>query len=506
MQISLAKQEGNLVNFETIEVNSIDHLAKLICTCPYSLSTFKDGYRNKANFIQTGAIGLDFDEGLSLAEAEEVFKDYLHIIAPTRSHRIEKNGKVEDRFRVVLFLSDIIQDSDVFEATWYSLKEKWPWLDKACKDASRFFYPSQFVYSISGTGLTIAAVAPKPREIREVDLGTLLPGDRGRLSESTIALLQRGELGEGLGRNQSTFKAAKDFQQNLYTFDETLDAILAALNDNGTIVPDFTEAEVENTVRSAFSTEPKHEPRIRPRAFKLVPISEMYKDQSKVEWLVDELLMVGGFSLVSADPKAGKSTVSRQLVREILRGGTFFERRCKQGPVFYFGMEEHQAVLNASFKRLGIQETEPLLVHVGDVLTETGIQDLREILCETKPALAVVDTLFDLVEVESENNYGEIKRKLKRLRQIARDSGTHIMAIHHNSKGGDGSSRRGNGRVLGSQAIIGAMDAILVIEMAGKFRKISSSGREVKQWFERLLIWDEKTKTYSLGPEQEEEW
>lgn len=503
MKISLAKSQGDVVHFHTAQANSLTKLGELVTAVPYSLSTFKDGYRNKANFISAEALGIDFDEGFTLAEAEEAFRDYRHIIAPTRSHQKEKNGVVQDRFRVILFLSSPISDAATFESTWFSLAEKWPALDRACKDPSRFFYPSQFVHSIQETGMMVDPVPPKPKVKSDpVDLSTLLPGDRGKLSKETLNLLIDGK--EQGGRNHAVYKAAKDFQQNLYTLDETLATIIASLEQNGTIDVDFDENEVTSTIQSAFSSDPKHEPRIRQRAFKLSPIGELYKDESEIEWLVEDLLMKGGLSLLSADPKAGKSVIARQLARDVLRGTPFFGRTTKPGSVFYFGMEEHPQVLSKSFKRLGITEQDSLMVHVGDALNDEAFEDFREIIVDQKPALAIVDTVFDVVEVENENAYGEVKKKLRKLRQIARDSGTHILAIHHNAKSGEQNGRRGNQRILGSQAISGAMDTIMVIGLDGRTRKISSSGREVMQWNDRELIWDSKLCTYSLGPDTED--
>ncbi len=140
-------QETDLAKFKPVEVKTVEVLNEIILRDPYSLSTFNNNYRTKDNFSQAQAIGLDFDAGVTLDEATELFKDYMHIIAPTRNHQVEKNGVVCDRFRVVLFLEYPIKDNETFEATWYSLADKWRKLDKACKDSSRFYYPSQSIHS-----------------------------------------------------------------------------------------------------------------------------------------------------------------------------------------------------------------------------------------------------------------------------------------------------------------------------------------------------------------------
>lgn len=503
MQISVGKT-GDNVNFRATEVSSIQELAKLITTGPYCLGTYRDNYRNKSNFIQCQAIALDFDEGLTIDAAVEEFKDYRHIIAPSRSHQKEKNGLVCDRFRVILFTAQPITDEATYYATWFDVAEAWPQLDPMCKDPSRMWYASTSIYhtNIEGGFVKPVAPPPKPEPADTVDLSTLLPGDRGKLSRSTQDFLENG-IDQG-GRNHSTFKAAKEFQQNLYTYDEAVETIVTALQNNGTIAPDFTEREVRATVKSAFNSEPKHEPRIEERAFKLMKIGDVYRDTTKVEWLVDHLFTVGGMSLMSADPKAGKSTLVRQLIRDVLRGTDFLGRRCKQGMVHYYAIEEQIQVINASFKRLEVRPDEPLLIHVGDPLTDNTLKDFRDILNQYKPALAVIDTLFDFLDVESENNYKEIKRELRRLRLIARETGTHILLVHHNSKAGKDDKRRGNRAILGSQAIAGAMDTIAVIEVDGKDRLISTTGREIKGWRNRYIVFNEKDCTYTLGKEHED--
>ncbi len=502
MLISIG-QDNDKVNFISSEVYSIDELAEAILKTPYSLGTFKNNYRNKENFIQTRSIGLDFDEGLTLEKATELFKEYAHIIAPTRSHRVEKNGVVQDRFRVVLFLQYPITDNETFEATWFSLANKWPNLDKACKDASRFFYPSKFIHSISSKGKKIDPVLYKPPVVN--NSSSLVDNEsdqllKGRLGKRTLEFLTLGAK-EGEKHNE-LYAAARDANQQGFAHEWFLEKLEGLAQHCGE--PKYLDHGALKTVADAFSKDPKHEPRIEPKAFRLLKIGELYKDKTEVEWLVAQLLSKGGISLVSADPKAGKSTLVRQLIREVLRGTDFLGRKCKQGKVFYFAIEEQKQVVNASFRRLGVNDTDELYIHVGDPLTGNVFADFREVLLEVKPELAVIDTLFDFLEVESENNYREVKKELRRLRQVARESGTHILLVHHNSKGQKDDKRRGNRGILGSQAIAGGVDTIMVIEVDGSSRLITSSGREIRQWNHREIIYNDKDHSYTLGPERED--
>lgn len=508
MKISISNP-SEIVRFEPIEVRDLKQMVDLCLRKNFSPAIFKDGYRNLVNFETAYCIGLDVDndgrtEEMTLAEARRAFAEYKHLILPSRSHQKEKDGKPPcDRFRVILFFDQPITDVDTFYATWFWCKSQWPAIDPQCKDPSRFYYRHSSAASIQENGHLIKPELPQPKEITKgnVELSALSPSDRGKLSRNTLEFLIDGA--DKGNRNGTTYKVAKEFQQNLFTMEETEARILEALHRTNTFARDFTEAEAKQTIRSAFNTEAKHDPRIKPRAFNLVPIGELYKTNSKVEWIVDNLLTVGGVSLMSSDPKAGKSTLVRQLMRDILRGSNFLGRQCKQGAVHYYGIEEQLEVVNASFKRLGVTNQDSLLVHIGDPLSGNVMQDFREMLAETRPALAVIDTLFDFLEVESENNYKEVKRELRKIRQIARETGTHILLVHHSSKGSKDDRRRGNRGILGSQAIAGGVDSIIMIEVEGSTRLISTSGREIKSWQNRQIVFDDTNRTYSLGPEDD---
>lgn len=499
MKISIGKT-GNKAKFKAVEISNYKELEKYILTVPYSFGIYKDDYRNKENFLQTELIGLDFDEGVTLEEAEELLKDYTFVIAPTKSHQKEKNGKVFDRFRVILFLSEPITDNEVYEATWFSLYEKFPKIDKACKDSCRYFDPSTSVYKFNSKGLRVDPVQPKPKE--KTEAVEISPDQKGKLGKRTLEFLA---LGAAPGqRHNELFAAARDAHQNLYSKDWFLKQIESLCEKTGDYA--FQDAGALKTIDDAFNKDPKHEPRITPRAFKLQRIGELYEDKTEVEWLVDGLLSGGGLSVLSGDPKTGKSTLVRQLITSILRGNKFLGRQCKQGPVHYYAMEEHKQVINSSFKRLGVRPDDNLFVHVGDVLTENSFNDFRDIILETRPALAAVDTLFDFLNVSSVDNYYEVKRELKKLRQVARDSGTHIICVHHNSKGSKDDKRRGNRAILGSNAIAGGMDTIMIVECEGEERIITTSGREVSRFVRRTLVFDKNKKEYSLGPEEPEDF
>lgn len=475
------------------EVTSISELQKVMLSSPYSLGTFKDNRVVKSNFISANSVALDFDENYTLNEAKKDFEKFQCIIATTKSHGKVKNGKVFDRFRVVLFFTEPITDNETFFSTYKKLQDAFPRLDPQCKNSSRWFYPSVDLIQVNKKGMKVTPVKLVTETKPFTSDSILQTKGNGKLAGSTKKLLKHGLVAGS--RNGDTFKIAKDFQENGYAEDDAVKFILKAFTETNTLSYDFTEYEVENTIRSAYTSEPTNAPR---KPFKLVPIKEIYRENKKLEWTVDKLLSKGGISLLSAAPKAGKSVIARQLITSILTNKKFFGRECLHGEVHYYAIEEQPEVIQDSFKKMDLPNDVPLYVHTGDIFSDDILRDFLNILQERKPVLAVVDTLFDFLDVESENNYKEVKQQLRKLRNIARVTGTHILCIHHANKGFGGVT--GNHRsVLGSQAITGGVDSIMVVEMQGDTRVITTMGRSIKRWITRELIWKEETETYSLG-------
>jgi hypothetical protein len=500
MKLSIGKTAGDLGTFVPVETNSIENLKSIITKENYSLGQFKNSKRNLANFESAEAIGLDFDDGMSLSEAKELFKNYTHIIATTKSHGKEKNGKVSDRFRVILKLAQPITDVETFEATWFELAKRFPACDRACKDASRFFYPSVDVVSVNTTGEKVEPVAPvdpEPWPVGDIDLSELPSWQKGKLARTTLDFLEKGTLEEG--RNNTVHKVARDFNQSLYSEDEAMHFILDALNRHSIIANDFPEHEATAAIRSAYAKEAKHPPRLETKAFKWQQIGQFMRDAKATSWLVDGLLSHGGMSVIAGPPKSGKSTLVRQLAKAVCNGTEFLGRKCKKGPVLHIALEEQEETLKDTYKAVGIGEEDKLFLHVGGVYEENFIQDLKTDLLHMRPSLLIIDTLFLLAHVESSNDYSQVNAAMTPYRRLARETDTHVLFVHHTRKGGGGAES-----ISGSQAIHGAVDCALILNQDGNKRRLQTSQRGGRPFMATSLEFNPANQTYSLGRELED--
>lgn len=111
----------------------------------YSPSQFKDGYRTTENYIPgNNLVVLDVDEGWTVAEATEFIqsRELTALITTTKSHLLEKNGHVSERFRILLPTQTTFSGTpDQFK---YLMSEVGKFFlgkpDPVAKDCTRFYY------------------------------------------------------------------------------------------------------------------------------------------------------------------------------------------------------------------------------------------------------------------------------------------------------------------------------------------------------------------------------
>ncbi len=113
----------------------------------YSATKFKNGKRNNLSAKGVSTIILDIDDGQTLEEGIETFKEFKSLIVTTKSHQVDKKGLVADRYRVILPLNQTIIDMNYYSRLMRVLTRFYN-ADIACSDPARYYSPnpSQQVY------------------------------------------------------------------------------------------------------------------------------------------------------------------------------------------------------------------------------------------------------------------------------------------------------------------------------------------------------------------------
>ncbi len=215
--------------------------------------------------------------------------------------------------------------------------------------------------------------------------------------------------------------------------------------------------------------------------------------EEEVAYVWERTLPAGGISICAAKPKVGKSTFVRNLVVAILRGTPFFGRAITSGPVVYLCLEEKRAEIAGHFRRMGASG-DNLYIHTGRA-PDDALAALTVAIAEYRPVLAVIDPLSRFVRLNDANAYAEVARAMEPIIDLARTSGCHIICVHHAGKG----ERTGGDALLGSTALFGAVDTLLMMKRRDQVRTIETIQRYGEDMEETVVYLDSETGIVTPG-------
>jgi len=219
------------------------------------------------------------------------------------------------------------------------------------------------------------------------------------------------------------------------------------------------------------------------------------RPQEETRWVVQDRLPQGGLSLLSSKPKVGKSTLARSLALSVATGEPWLGWPVSQGGVIYLALEEKESEIARHFVQMGAKGDEDLALVCGPLI-ERPYEKLRHDVAERAPALVVIDTFQHFSRVKDPNNYAEVVLAIGQLLDIARESGAHIMVVHHDRKG----YRSVDGdEVLGSIGFKATVDTIIHLHRSKNHRTIWTEQRYGPQLEETIINFNESTRTPTRG-------
>ena len=209
--------------YGTLPVNNLHQVAKIALKFMWSGISWHYGHRIQHNFKSAHYCLMDFDGNMELDEALRIFCDCQHIIGVTRNHRVDKNGVIADRFRVVIPFEKPITDLRVYRYNMQKLKSKHD-LDRSTLDGARFFFPCREIVSIKTDGFSQEVdenvsdnfesyVTDRARA--ETDSGVLSSWTRSKIKTK----IPKGE------RNTTIFRMAKDLARIGHSVEEIVELI-----------------------------------------------------------------------------------------------------------------------------------------------------------------------------------------------------------------------------------------------------------------------------------------
>jgi hypothetical protein len=217
--------------------------------------------------------------------------------------------------------------------------------------------------------------------------------------------------------------------------------------------------------------------------FSLVSVNDLVlQPQPDTSWLWDGILIQGGLSLSVAKPKVGKSTLAQNMAVAVSRGADFLGRATVQVPVIYLALEEKGSELQKRLIALGAKD-EPLYLHIG-LAPADGLKEIDALLAQYGAGLLIIDTMQKLVRIRDLNDYAQVTNALEPILGVARERNCHIMLIHHAGK----AERKDGDEILGSTAILGAVDTAIILKKRDQARTFSTIQRYGEDVPETLLL------------------
>ena len=236
MHISTFKgyQPQEMAYVEDVMEVDLQNIGSIITQTNWSPSVFKlDSetqrmHRSNKNFLSCSVLSLDIDDGMTIEEAKTVFSEYMFIIATTKSHQKDKttpSGVLKpacDRYRVIIPLDAIVDNSDLLRGVWGEAYKLWPFIDEACKDAARYYAKSiQVVYAkyegkAFSTDVKMETIAPAMVNTPNINAMQ----QRLLLSKKTLQFMQ---FGAGVGSwHQELTAACYDMKGVQITYGDAL--------------------------------------------------------------------------------------------------------------------------------------------------------------------------------------------------------------------------------------------------------------------------------------------
>ena len=193
------------------------------------------------------------------------------------------------------------------------------------------------------------------------------------------------------------------------------------------------------------------------------------------KWLWENQLAEGCLTFLIGQPKSGKSSFVRSLIRSIALGESFMGFKTQACPIAYVALEDHESFLQESFRKADIG-FDHVHLHYGSIVNseiEKNISDLETLCVDKQIKLVVIDPMIKFLNIEDTNSYSEVYKKLTGFIKFARENKIHVMFVHHANK----SKEESASQILGSTGLFGASDGALFITRKDKVGTIRSSLR-----------------------------
>lgn len=266
-------------------------------------------------------------------------------------------------------------------------------------------------------------------------------------------------------RNSTLTRFAGSLRRTGMTADD-IHFCLSHLNETKCSMP-LPDAEVWEIARS-IGRRPSLAELTRGKSTFISAKTLLTEPDEEIPWLVEDLFIRSGNSIIAAQPKVGKSVLALNLGVAVAQGRSFLGKATHQGPVLYAAHEGNKTEMRKQLRGIGLREEDPFHIMFGPP-PKDAVDWLEGYMESIEPVLIIIDTMQKFLRLDTTDDYAKVIQSLSPLRDITMRYNAHLILLHHNNK---------KNLILGSVAIEGEVDnTILMTRHHDNTRSISTRPR-----------------------------
>ena len=194
-------------------------------------------------------------------------------------------------------------------------------------------------------------------------------------------------------------------------------------------------------------------------------ISEMRKNSTKKDFIVDNLMKSNGLYCLVARPKVGKSLLTLQLANAIATRTNFLGFRTSPSPILKISTEMNFSQIIDRIDKMNLQFNDENFRLKEQEINERKLNlldlqlEFQEFSYNLKGRFVIID-MFSGIDMNNGydlNNYQDMGQYvIPKFRELCKKYNFTILLIHHLNK---------NNKSLGSTAIDGSVDGIITLKL-----------------------------------------
>lgn len=223
-----------------------------------------------------------------------------------------------------------------------------------------------------------------------------------------------------------------------------------------------------------------------------IDVSELQdKMLPPMNWLIDDLLPLGGAVMISAKPKMGKTFLALQMSLSVASGDDFLGFQGHKHEVLYIDFESSQRAIKTRLSMM--TENAPrgfFLMTPKNALVFGNIgngfeEQVNFFLQEHKGVKLVIVDIYGKIQGDRQPNKNIYKQEYTEISNLdawARDKGITLVLIHHQNKQADYENPMQG--ISGSTGLLGGLQAFFILskrDYTDNTTKLTVGGKEIME-------------------------